>query len=139
MSKRIRAIACVTLASAAVASAQTLQPGNYEIEIEMQMPGSPAPVSASDTQCLTPDDVRDFRSLLLESMGSDSGCTHSNVVTEGNKWSWDTVCDDTTSSTELTHMSDSFTAIVTTRIDGETFVANMRARRIGATCTPDDE
>lgn len=135
----MRAFGLVTLAAAAVASAQTLQPGNYEIEIEMQLPGSPQPATASDTQCLTPDDVRDFRALLLDTMGSDEDCTHSNVVTEGNKWSWDSVCDDTTSHTELTHMSDSFTAVVTTRIEGETFVANMRARRIGATCTPDDE
>lgn len=139
MNRRIRVFACVALAAAAVASAQTLQPGNYEVEVEMQLPGSPSPVSASDTQCLTPDDARDLRAVLLEAMGSDEECTHSSLRTNGNTLSWDSVCEDTTSSTELTYMGDSFTALVTTMIDGETFVANMRARRIGATCTPDED
>lgn len=137
--RRSKSLACLAIASATIATAQTLQPGDYEITFELQLPGTTEPTLATATQCLAPEDARDLRAILTEAMGSHEDCTYSNLTTEGNKTSWDAVCDDTSSHTELTHNGDAFTAVVTTKIDGETFVANMRARRVSATCAPDDD
>ena len=62
------------------------------------------------------------------------------LKTAGNKTTWDTACEDSTSVSELTTLAgDAFTVVVTTKISAETLKANMRAKRIAATCTPEDD
>ena len=137
--RQTKILACLTLASAAIASAQTLRPGDYEVTVDMQLPNSQT-TTFTETTCLTPEGARDFSAFLQDSMNADEDCTHSNLKTAGNKTTWDTACDDSTSVSELTTLAgDTFTVVVTTKIGGETLKANMRAKRIDATCTAEDD
>jgi hypothetical protein len=137
--RQIKILACLALASAALASAQTLQPGDYEVTVDMQLPGSET-TTFTETTCLTPEGARDFRAFLQDSLSADEDCTHSNLRTAGNKTTWDSACGDSTSVSELTTLAgDTFTVVVTTNIGGETFKADMRAKRVAATCTVEDD
>ena len=142
MSKRqLSIIAAIALASAAIAWSQTsMRPGEYEITVEMQLPGIPGAQKATQTNCLSDEEARDFQSLIVGEMGGIEGCTFSNVQTSGSKITWDTKCDDVTGASELTFVSDGFTAITKMQTRGTEVTATTSGKWIGATCSvPDDE
>lgn len=121
-------------AAAAIAWAQTLRPGMYEISVEMTIPEAPAPIRSTTTQCLTPEQVRDVPELIQEAMTIE-GCTFTDVATRGNAMAWHSECDGVSSDTEMTFTGEGFTANVVSVTEGERFTTVMSGKWIGAICT----
>lgn len=129
----------IAAGSAALALAQELRPGEYEMTVEITLPGAAQPLKATANECLTPDQVVDIQTVLREQMGADEDCTYSEPVKTGNTLKWTTMCDDLEATTELTFTADGFMGTVLTTVEGQEFPAKMTAKRIAATCTPDDD
>ena len=142
MSKRqLSIIAAIALASAAIAWSQTsMRPGEYEITVEMQLPGIPGAQKITQMDCLTDEEARDFQSLIMGEMGGVEGCTFSNVETTGNKITWDTACDDVTGDFRAHVRRGRVHRGLEDETRGTEVTATTSGKWIGATCTvPDDD
>jgi hypothetical protein len=140
MSKRqLPIIAAIVLAAASAWGQASMRPGQYEITVEMQLPGVPGAQKVTQSDCLSEDEARNFQQIIMEEMGGIEGCTFSNVVTSGNKITWDTACDDVTGTSELTVVNDGFTAVTKMRTRGTEVTATTSGKWVGATCTVPDE
>jgi hypothetical protein len=139
--RRATVIAALGLATAALAWAQnTLRPGQYEMMVEMQLPGAAQPMTMAQMACLTAEEARDFQSLMNQQMGGVEGCTFSDPQTTGNKMTWSTTCDDVTATSELAFLPDGFTVLTRSTVQGTAITANVTAKWLSTTCTvPDDE
>jgi hypothetical protein len=139
--RRASIIAAITLATTAIAWSQaSMRPGQYEITVEMQLPGIPGAQKITQMDCLTAEEARDFQNLMMKEMSGVEGCTFSNVETTGNKITWDTACDSVTGTSELTFVTDGFTAVSKMKAQGTEVTATTSGKWVGATCTvPDDD
>jgi hypothetical protein len=136
----LRVLAAAGLGVATLAVAQnSVRAGQYEMTIEMQMPGAPAPMKMTQKDCLTQAEAADFFKLMRAEMTEVEGCQLTEPVISGNKVTWDTTCDGISASSELTFTSDGFGGVVRSVVEGEVLQFTMNARWIGATCTDDGD
>jgi hypothetical protein len=121
--------------------------GNWEITIQMDMPGMPSGMSMppmKTTQCITPRDAADpMKSLPQRPAGrggatNPNDCTISNYKTEGNKVSWSMTCTGAqpmNGTGEFVYAADSYTG--TMKMDmargGQpmTMTMNYAGKRLG--------
>ncbi len=94
MRKLLLAGCFVALGGAAFApSARAdLQPGNYEMTTTVTVPGMPQPQTASQTQCMKPDEAKDPAGHLLSEMSQDGNCKLGNHQQDGNHLVADFAC-----------------------------------------------
>jgi hypothetical protein len=101
--KRVAAgvFAVVTGLSMSLLAQGPRRDGNWEVTIEMDMPGMPQGVSMppmKTTQCITPQDAADPQKSIPQRPAGRGGaanpndCTISDYKTQGNKVSWSMVC-----------------------------------------------
>jgi hypothetical protein len=142
VNKRDVFTAAVTIGIAAAASAQiALRPGQYEVTAEMQLPGAPAPMKVTDTDCITPEEASDLPRLMMQENDSAESCKVSNVQMTGNKITFDTMCEmaggSTTGRSEMTFAADSFTGTMSMQMGAQTVTSKLSGKWVRATCTDD--
>lgn len=105
--------------------------GNWEVTVQMDMPGMPAGVNMPPmtmTQCITPQDAADPAKAIPQQpqgRGGQNDCKISDYKTEGNKVSWKMACTTPqrmTGTSEFVYGKDSYTG---------TMVMDMGAGRPG--------
>jgi hypothetical protein len=115
---------CAAMAAASVsvlAQAGPRRDGNWEVTVEMDMPGMPQGMSMppiKSTQCITPQDAADPSKSLPQRPAGRGGapnpndCKVSDYKTEGNKVSWTMKCEGAqpmSGTGELIYGTDSYT------------------------------
>jgi hypothetical protein len=120
-------VLALAVAGTAVLAAQAgpRRDGNWEITIDMQMPGMPnMPAGMTmppmkTTQCITKADAADPAKAIparpQRGGGPPSDCTVSDYKTEGNKVSWSMVCtgaNPMSGTGEMTYGADSYTGVM---------------------------
>jgi Protein of unknown function (DUF3617) len=131
-------MASIALTAAPLAWAQiSLEPGQYELTTEVQMPGSSQTMKTTAVDCLTPAEARDFQALMIRK-SEEASCRVSNLRrTAADKITYDTTCaaSGTTASSELTFGSDWYSAVVRMEMAGTSSTSTVSAKRTSATCT----
>ncbi len=75
----------------AAAAPPTLQPGLYEISVQMEMKGMPMKMPVSSFRhCITPQDIADGKAYVSSKDNKD--CKISNLKQSGNAVSYDFTC-----------------------------------------------
>lgn len=129
--KRFQAgLVALVVAGTAVLAAQAgpRRDGNWEITVEMQMPGMPnmpnmppgmGMPAMKMTQCITKADAADPAKAIPsrpQRGGPPQDCKVSDYKTEGNKVTWSMACTGAqpmTGTGEMTYGADSYTGIMT--------------------------
>jgi hypothetical protein len=120
----------------ALAQTVSLRPGKYETTAEMDFSGMKMQPE-KDTQCITPDDLKDFSKLVMDP--EQSGCKASGHKFTANKVTFETERkeDDLqmAGTVEMTFTADSFTGLMTMKDNkGRTTSIKTTAKRTGE-CT----
>jgi Protein of unknown function (DUF3617) len=96
MTKRLAAIVLVAGSFIALVAAEgPRRDGEWEVKMEMNMPGMPIAIPPTTTkQCITPTDASDPKKALPPQGrgGNASNCTVSDYKIEGNTVSWSMAC-----------------------------------------------
>jgi hypothetical protein len=131
----------LALAASAVWAQLALRPGQYNVTMELTLPGAPASVPQQDTDCLSPDDAKDLVKAMLRELSTEQSCSASNVKATGNTLTFDAACtvegNVVSANTELTIESDtSYAAVMQVRAAGVSTTLRITGEWVGATCTP---
>src|SRR5438093_4379068 len=89
-------VVAALLAASASAVAQARRDGNWEVTVEMQIPGLPQSMPPRIiTQCITKDDAADPQKMLPQGQRGNmpNNCKVSDMKNEGNKVSWAMKCE----------------------------------------------
>jgi hypothetical protein len=125
------------LTCALALSAQTigLRPGQYETTAEMDMPGGFKMAPQKDTQCITPEDLKDFSKAFGDPDFAKT-CKVSDYKVSGNRISFTTECREEglemKGTTEMTFTAETFAGLMTMK-DNKGRVTRIKtsAKRIG--------
>jgi Protein of unknown function (DUF3617) len=133
-------IAAIVLAGTAVSWAQfALQPGEYELTSEMQLPGSSQTTRTTSVDCLSPAEAQDFQKLMMREFAATGSCEVSNVQTTADRVTFDTTCGSggsrSTGSADITFGVDWYKAVVRQELSGARITSTVNAKRVGATCS----
>ena len=114
------ATAVVALSIAAFAQGPR-RDGQWEVKMEMDMPGMPAGMPPfTSTQCITPEEAKDPEKLMPQ-MGrggrgrGNQNCHVSDYKLEGNKATWSMKCDGDMAMTgtgEFTYAADTYNGTI---------------------------
>lgn len=113
--------------------------GNWEVTMEMSMPGMPAGMAMPPmkmTQCITPQEAQDPQTLVpRQPQQSDMGnCSVSDYKAEGSKVSWKMACtgrQKMTGTGEFTYASDSYTGTMSMSMEGGNMPGPMTMKYSG--------
>lgn len=125
----------LTLVAVAVAQTVILRPGQYEMTVEMNMPGGVKMDPLKQTDCITSDDLKDFTKAFQEPDFAKS-CKVSGYTATGSKVTFNTDCTEDgtrmTGKTEMNFTAESFTGQTTTKdAEGNVMTLKMSGKRIG--------
>lgn len=125
-------VAAVGLAVSVAAQTVNLRPGNYEVTMEMDMPGMPKMPPRKHEQCIASNDLKDLTSGLTALDKTNPDCKMSELKNAGNKVSFMRTCKNGTWTSEMTYSGDSFAGISTGK-DSQARPVTMKstAKRIG--------
>jgi hypothetical protein len=87
-------VALVLVAPFALAQKKQLQPGQWQITVQMEMEGSPVRMQPMTmTKCVTPDQAKSPAELFRpRNPNAKDDCEMKEVKQEGNKFSWTVDC-----------------------------------------------
>ena len=117
-----------------------MRAGEWELEMNMQMPGMPAMPPMKMTQCVTPEQLaKDPASGLPRGMMQDGkqACSVSDYKQEGSTVSWKMSCEGEmkmTGTGELTFKGDSYTGVMSMTMPQGAMTMKVAGRRLGE-CT----
>jgi hypothetical protein len=127
---------------AAVAYAQSpLQPGRWEVTMQMQMPNLPAQMPAmKSTQCITPEQLKDPANAVPRGpqSGRTDDCKVSDYKVSGNTVTWKMACTTPqamTSTGEMVVTGDTYTGTMNMTTPQGDMSMKMAGKRLGE-CTP---
>jgi hypothetical protein len=125
----------LTFVTVAVAQTVILRPGQYEMTVEMNMPGGVKMDPLKQTDCITAEDLKDFSKAFLEADFAKA-CKVSGYKATGNKVTFSTDCTENgahmSGKTEMNFTADSFTGLTTTKDDeGTVITLRMSGKKIG--------
>ena len=128
----------VTLVLAGTAlSAQGSAPrrdGNWEVRIEMQMPGMPMNMPAQTVmQCITPQQAADPQSMAPPSGRGQNSCKVSDYKMEGNKVTFSLSCpnEGMTGTAEFIYTADTYAGTMKMNMQGQSMSMKYDAKRLG--------
>lgn len=132
------ATALVALSIAAFAQGPR-RDGQWEVKMEMDMPGMPAGMPPMmSTQCITPEEAKDpEKSVPQTGRGRGRGnqnCKVSDYKTEGNKATWSMKCEGDppmSGSGESVYAGDTYTSTITMETGRGTMKMKYSGKRIG--------
>ena len=109
--------------------------GNWEIKVEMQMPGMAMPAQTI-TQCITPQDAADPQKMMPSGRGRGRGqndCKVTDQKTEGNKVTWTMSCpaEDMSGTGEIVYADDSYTGTMKMKARGQEMTMKYTGKRLG--------
>ena len=139
MMKRL-AVALVCVGSvAAIALAQgPRRDGEWEVKMEMNMPGLPANMPAmTSKQCITPAEAGDPQKAMPPQGrgGNASDCKISDYKTDGNKVTWSMKCEGRqpmTGTGEFVYMENAYTGTMIMDMQGRgTMTMKYTGKRLG--------
>lgn len=129
-------VACIVFSFSTSAHALDFNPGEYEIESSVQMPGMPAGTIPSQTmvQCMTKQDP------VPKNDVSSQECEIKNMKQSKNTVTWDMEClqqgNKITSQGQMTYSGDSFDGTITMNMGpqsgGMTVTTTITGKRVGA-------
>ena len=135
--KRLIALALVT-APLALADKQQVQPGEWEVSMQMEMEGSPVKLPPmKQKRCVTPAEAAQPHRLFKPNNQRSNDCEMKNIKQEGNKLSWTIDCKTRGhGSGSVTFQSGQYDgATEMTMVDGRGVTRHVRStisgRRIG--------
>jgi hypothetical protein len=110
--------------------------GDWEIKVEMQMPGLPINMPAQTIrQCLTPQDVADpQKSVPPATRGRGANdCKVSDHKSEGNKVTWSMSCpsEGMTGTGEVLYTENSYTGTMKMNARGQDMTMKYTGKRLG--------
>jgi hypothetical protein len=120
---------------AALAQTVNLRPGQYEMTVEMNMPGGQKMAPLKQTDCITADDLKDFTKAFQEPDFAKT-CKVSGYTATGSKVTFNMDCTEDgsrmTGKTELNFTPESFTGFTTTKDEEDNVITmKMSGKRIG--------
>ena len=134
----------VALSLAVSAQSGPRRDGNWEVTMEMDMPGMPQGMSMPPmkmTQCITPQEAADPQKLVPQQPqrgGGNSNCSVSDYKMEGNKATWTMACTGAQAMTgtgEVVYANDSYTGTMKMNMDrgGQPMAMTMKysGKRLG--------
>ncbi len=69
-----------------------LKPGSYDMTTTVTVPGMPQPQTATQTQCIKPDEAKDPGAHMLQEMSSNGQCTLGSHTQDGDHLVADFIC-----------------------------------------------
>jgi Protein of unknown function (DUF3617) len=125
----------LTFVGAVVAQTVNLRPGQYEMTVELNMPGGQKMAPIKQTDCITADDLKDFTKAFQDPDFAKT-CKVSGYTATASKVTFNTDCTEDgqrmTGKTEMNFTSESFTGLTTTKDgDGNVITMKMSGKRIG--------
>lgn len=139
MTKRLAAILLVAGSFVALVVAQgPRRDGEWEVKMEMNMPGMPMTLPPTTTkQCITPGDASDPKRALPPQGrgGNQSNCTVSDYKVEGNVVSWSMACagaQPMSGKGQFTYEQNAYTGTMTMDMQGRgTMTMKYTGKRLG--------
>lgn len=136
MSLRYAAALVAALVTAVAAHAQSpRQDGQWEVKIEMSMPGLPEMPPMTQTQCITPEEARNPQKALPQGgPGDQSNCKISDYKTTGNKVTWSLKCEGPppmSGTGDFTYVGDTYTGTFKMDMGGQTMTVKYAGKRLG--------
>ena len=137
---RLRSALLIAACSALVASvfAQgARRDGNWEVKMEMSMPGMPAMPPISTTQCITPADAADPQKSLQQGparRGGNQSCKVSEYKVDGNKITYAMSCEGAekmSGTGEFVYAGDTYTGTMTVNAAGRGMTMKFSGKRLG--------
>ena len=108
--------------------------GNWEVTIEMQMPGMPMNMPAQKTmQCITPQQAADPQNMAPPSGRGQNSCKVSDYKVDGNKVTFSLSCpnDGMTGTGEFMYATDSYTGTMKMNMQGQSMSMKYSGKRLG--------
>ena len=112
--------------------------GQWEVKMEMDMPGMPAAMPAiTSTQCITPEDAKDPQKAMPQQgrgRGNSGDCKVSDYKIDGNKVSWAMKCEgqqQMSGTGEFTYAADTYTGVMKMDMGGRSMTMKYSGKRIG--------
>ena len=139
MIKRLMLGSVIAASLVAIALAQgPRRDGEWEVKMEMDMPGLPAGIPPMTTkQCITPSDAGDpQKALPPQGRGGNPGnCKISDYKIEGNTVSWSMACEGRqpmTGKGQFTYEQNAYTGTITMDMQGRgTMTTKYTGKRLG--------
>lgn len=123
----------ICLAASPAAAQANLQPGKYQVTMEMSGAGEAMPAVKTES-CVTSQDVANIATLLVQD-AQDEDCKVSNLKFQSDRAAFLMSCsvggERYESSAELRFASDSYDGSVTTKTGGEVFTTRISGKRLG--------
>ena len=136
-SHRSIVVACVlavTIGAGALAQGPR-QDGQWEVKIEMELPGVPALPPQTQTTCVTPEDAANPQKLMVPGgIADQAGCKISDYKTVGNKVTYALKCEGLVALSgtgDFTYMGDTYTGSFKADMAGQKLTIKYSAKRTG--------
>jgi hypothetical protein len=138
MTKRLAVTLVIAGSFAALVVAQgPRRDGEWEVKMEMNMPGMPAGMPPTTTkQCITPADASDPKKAMPPGRGGNQGnCTVSDYKIDGNTVSWSMACSGAqpmTGKGQFVYEQNAYTGTMTMDMQGRgTMTMKYTGKRLG--------
>jgi Protein of unknown function (DUF3617) len=112
--------------------------GNWEVKMEMDMPGMPANMPAmTTTQCVTPEEASDPQKAMPPQGRGGRGnqdCKISDYKVDGNKVSWSMKCEGKqpmSGTGEFVYAADAYTGLMKMDMGGRGMTMKYSGKRLG--------
>ena len=128
-------IAALAALAATVLAQGPRRDGNWEVKMEMSMPGMPAMPPIATTQCITKEDALDpQKSLQQAPSGRGGNCKVSDYKVEGSKVTYAISCEGPekmSGNGEFTYAGDTYTGTMTVNAAGRGMTMKYSGKRLG--------
>ena len=108
--------------------------GDWEVKVEMQMPGMPMSLPAQTIrQCVTPQDAADPQKAAPPNPRGrgPNDCKVSDYKIDGNKVTWSMTCSQMTGAGEFVYAADAYTGTMKMNMQGQEMVMKYAGKRLG--------
>jgi hypothetical protein len=129
-------LAAAFVLSASGAAQEPRRDGNWQVTMEMEMPGMPQRMPPMTmTQCVTKEDAADPAKALPQGRGGPpNNCKVTDQKIDGNKVTWSMKCappEEMSGTGEFVYGADSYTGVMKMNRQGQTMTMKYSAKRLG--------
>ena len=133
---RVVFVMCAMLTICAGIAAQNAvrRDGDWEIKVEMQIPGMPMALPAQTVrQCITPQDLEDPQRSVPPSGRGQNSCKVSDHKVDGNKVTWSVSCpsEGMNGTGEFVYADNSFAGTMKMNAKGQDMNMKYTGKRLG--------
>lgn len=131
---RLAALTLVALAVAPLFAQTPMRPGRWEINAQMEIPGSPMKMPPSvTTQCITAEQLKDPAGSLASGPPGQA-CKATDYKVDGNKVTWKMTCSGQMTMTgdgTLEFSGDTYTGVINGKMDQNAITMKLNGKRLG--------